>query len=75
MTRRPPRTGAAEHHSLPLGSIIVSRRLVLLRRVLVGLAALVVLGALLAWALAQVHQPPDPEPRPFGIVLVAVAGP
>ena len=45
------------------------------RTVATLVTALVVLGALLAWALAQVRQPPDPEPRPFGIVLVAMAAP
>ena len=73
MTRRPPRTGAAERHSLPLGSIIVSRRLVLLRRVLVGLAALVVL-ALVAVAVVGVSFVRRPFPQVDGEVAIAGLG-
>jgi hypothetical protein len=45
------------------------------RTVATLVAALVVLGAVLSWALAQVHQPPDPEPRPFGLVPAVSAAP
>lgn len=45
------------------------------RTVATLVTALVVLGAVLSWALAQVHQPPEPEPRPFGLVLALTAAP
>ena len=45
------------------------------RTVATLVAALVLLGAVLAWALAQIHQPPDPGAAPFGLAPASSPAP